>query len=157
SGVGGITVAGLYTVASVTDANTIVFTAAQTATSTPGAQPLTANTIVSLAPGQADGLGGLGFGTGGYGSGGYGGAASGYTLYPRTWSFASWGQNLVANPRGGGIYEWAPNTSAPELVTNGDFASGSGWTPGTGWAIGGGIATGSVTVGTLTTTVTLPI
>ena len=29
----------------------------------------------------------------------------------------------------------------PELVTNGGFDSGTGWTPGTGWAISGGVAT----------------
>jgi hypothetical protein len=31
----------------------------------------------------------------------------------------------------------------PELVTNGDFSSGAGWTLGTGWTISGGVAVGS--------------
>jgi hypothetical protein len=157
SSVGGVTVNGTYVVLSVTDANTITFTAAQTATSNAGPTALTANTTVYLAPGQADGLGGLGFGTGAFGSGNYGGGGSGLSLYPRTWSFAPWGQNLIANPRGGGILEWAPNTSASELVS--DTTMATGWTAGTSWTISGGTATAvaTSTIGTLTTTVTAPI
>ncbi len=132
--VGGVTIAGTYTVASVVDANTITFVAAQSG-SAAGPTAVTVNVSISLAPGQIDGLGGLGYGTGGYGTGGYGGSASGYALYPRTWSLSQWGQNLIANPRGGGIYEWAPNVVAAELVTNGTFAGSA-----TGWALGSNIA-----------------
>jgi hypothetical protein len=38
------------------------------------------------------------------------------------------------------------------LVTNGDFASGTGWTAGAGWAIGSGVATATTSSGTLTST-----
>jgi hypothetical protein len=39
-------------------------------------------------------------------------------------------------------------------VTNGDFASGTGWTAGSGWAIGSGVATATASSGTLTSTLT---
>lgn len=129
--VGGITVNGTYAVVTVTDANDFTFTAAQTATSNAGPTSATVNFSVNLTPGQVDGLGGLGYGVGGYGSGGYGGAASGYTLYPTSWSLAQWGQNLIANPRGGALYEWAPYTAPVELTVNGTFTGGA-----TGWSLG---------------------
>lgn len=140
SQVGGVTVAGTFATLVVTDVDNFTYTAASAATSGAGPTAVTVDTTVYLTPGQIDGLGGLGYGTGGYGSGGYGGGSSSLTLYPRTWSFAPWGQNLLSSPRGGAIYEWAPNTSASELVTNGDFTSSVGWTSGTGWTITGGAA-----------------
>jgi hypothetical protein len=42
-------------------------------------------------------------------------------------------------------------------VTNGDFASGTGWTAGAGWAIGSGVATATASSGTLTSTLTATI
>lgn len=127
--VGGITLSGSYPVVSVTDANNFVITTATATAAGPGGG--TVNYAFGIVPGQADGLGGLGYGTGGFGSGGFGGSASGYTLYPRSWSLAQWGQNLIANPRGGGIYEWAPNATASELNPDTTFATT--WTLGTGW------------------------
>lgn len=53
----------------------------------------------------------VGYGRGGYGTGGYGGGPL-TEYYPRTWSFATWGQNLMANPRGKGLYIWTNNTAA---------------------------------------------
>jgi hypothetical protein len=38
------------------------------------------------------------------------------------------------------------------IVTNGDFASGTGWTAGAGWAIGSGVATATTSSSTLTST-----
>jgi hypothetical protein len=150
SAVGGITVTGEYTVAAVIDANSYTITHASPASSTAGPD---GGAVVDyeyfLAPGQQDGLGGLGYGTGGYGSGTYGSPAVGYTLYPRSWSIDNWGQNLVANPRGQGIFEWAPNTTQVELLTNGGFSAASGWTIGSGWSIGAGVMTASVANGVL--------
>lgn len=45
-----------------------------------------------------------GFGTGTYGSGTYSTPASDY--YARTWSLDTYGQSLIACPRGGTIYQW---------------------------------------------------
>ncbi|MHB1204794.1 MAG: hypothetical protein ACYCZX_04440 [Rhodospirillaceae bacterium] len=150
--VGGITVDGAFAVVEVIDATTFTYTAAAAATSDAGPTAIATLVTAYLAPGQIDGLGGLGFGTGGYGSGGYGGGQASLTLYPRTWSLAPWGQNLLASPRGGAIYEWAPDFTSAELVTNGDFTSSVGWSSGVGWSIGAGVATASAGVGSDLTT-----
>jgi hypothetical protein len=155
--VGGVTVNGTYVVLSVTDADNFTFTAAQTATS--GAGPTA--TVVSwtrfLAPGLADGLAGSGYGTGGWSSGGYGGSSSLATLYTRTWSGSPFGQNALLNPRGGGIYEFAPNFTATELVTNGTFTgSATGWTTGPGWAYGINNVVATASNGDLSQSIALP-
>jgi hypothetical protein len=156
--IGGVTVNGTFAVASVVDANTFTFVAAQTAAASAGPTATTVNTTVFLAPGQVDGLGGLGYGTGGYGTGGYGSSAAGFSLYPRTWSLAPWGQNLIANPRGGGIYEWAPNVAATELVANGSFTgSAAGWSLGAGISYGTNNLVFSAANGSVTQTVTTSI
>lgn len=71
-----------------------------------------------LAAGAVDGGGEAGYGTGTYGTGDYGEPQLlGAKL--RTWSFGAWGQELVANPRGGTIYTWQNNTaSLATAVTN---------------------------------------
>jgi hypothetical protein len=58
---------------------------------------------------------GTGYGVGGYGDGGYGagttdGAQVGTPITATDWSFDNWGQILLANPKGGGIYQWQPNS-----------------------------------------------
>ena len=131
SAVGGITLSGDYVVQSITDANNFVITTATATAAGPGGGIL--NYAIGIAPGQTDGRAGLGFGTGGYGSGGYSGSGTGFTLYPTTWSLSQWGQNLISNPRGGGIYEWAPNVTNTEL--NPDVTFATGWTIGANWTV----------------------
>lgn len=138
----------------VLTANTFTFTGGSAATSS-GSGGGTVNYDIYLAPGLEDGTGGAGYGTGAYGVGAYGSDNSG-VYYPRTWSFDNWGPNLIANPRGGAIYEWRPNFTATELVTNGNFSSATGWTSGTGWLIAAGVATASAgSASDLSTTITL--
>lgn len=77
-----------------------------------------------LAAGAEDGAGGPGYGAGGYGEGGYGEPTTG-EYWPRTWSLATWGQNLMASPRGGTLYVWENDagtaatavTDAPAEIT----------------------------------------
>lgn len=138
--IGGITIDGAYTVVSVVDADTYTIQHSSAATATVSGGGGVVDYEYFLAPGNADGTGGAGYGTGSYGVGGYG-SASNVDYFPRTWSLSNWGQNLVANPRNGGIYEWAPNLTATELVSTGDFATDSNWTKGADWSIGAGVAT----------------
>lgn len=143
---GGVTLDGTFVVGTVESDTSITFEATA-ATSTAGPTSVTCLATIYLAPGESDGLAGSGFGTGGYGSGSYGGSGSGLTLFPRTWSFDQWGQNVVGSPRGGTIFEWAPNTTASELVTNGSFSTLASWTAGAGWSAGSGQAVGSAGTG----------
>lgn len=138
--VGGITVDGSYTVAFVVDADgyTIEHTTSATSTVSGGGGDI--DFAYLLAPGNENGTGGSGYGTGAYGVGNYG-APSDVDYFPRSWSMANWGQNLVANPRGGGIYEWAPELTVSETVTNGGFDTDTDWTKGTDWSIASGVAT----------------
>lgn len=153
--VGGVTIDGAYEVLDSVSSTSITFTAAQTATTSTSIS-VTCDSNILLASGQIDGTAGVGFGVGLYGGGDYGEPSELIEYYPRTWSFDQWSQNLLANPRGGGIYEWRPNYTATELVTNGDFASGTGWTTGTGWSIGAGVATATAgSASLLDTTITL--
>lgn len=155
STVGGCTVAGTFVVLTSASANSITFNSGTIATSGAGPTSDVVDSVIFLAPGQVDSLGGLGYGTGGFGSGGYAGSASGVTLYARTTSLSQWGQNAISNPRGGGIYEWAPYTATVEMTTNGDFSAATGWTQGTGWVIGGGVASCTECVSSLTQLITL--
>lgn len=53
-----------------------------------------------------------GWGAGGWGLGGWGlPAATGVESPLRVWSQANYGDYLLANPRGGGIYMWVPNAT----------------------------------------------
>lgn len=62
-------------------------------------------TPAGLAPGAVDTSGGgPGYGTGTYGSGTYSVPSSLFTL--RTWSLDTWGETLLAVPRGGTIFQW---------------------------------------------------
>jgi len=149
--VGGVTIDGAYEVLEVLSATAITFTAAQTAIATAGPTAVTCDANILLASGQVDGTAGVGFGVGPFSGGDYGEPAELTEFYPRTWSLEQWSQNLLANPRGGGIYEWAPNYSAPELVVNGDFDTDTDWTKGTGWTIAAGVATATAGFSSLLT------
>lgn len=56
---------------------------------------------------------GAGYGLGGYGEGGYGtgvvpASQTGIPITATDWALDNWGQVLLSNPRGGGIYQWSP-------------------------------------------------
>ena len=141
--VGGITPNGEFVVTVVDDVDNYKFEFTSPATGNVSGGGGTVDYEYILPIGLVDNLGGAGYGVGAYGTGGYGQGASEDVFYPRTWSLDNWGQNLVACPRGGKIYEWAPEFTATEIITNGNFASDTAWTKGTGWTIGSGVATGT--------------
>lgn len=61
-----------------------------------------------------------GWSTGGYGTGNWGGVgAPAEAREARLWSFAAWGRNLLAAPRGGTLYEWALNPSRRAVAVAG--------------------------------------
>jgi hypothetical protein len=130
SAVGGITPNGTF-VATVIDANTyqITFTSNATSTATGGgsavvvAVPTTgggSQVVVTkqtaLPAGAVNGSGTLGFGSGPYGTGPWGETPETAMFFPQTWSLAAWGQELLASPRGGGLYLWNNDTGAKSLV-----------------------------------------
>lgn len=124
--VGGLVVYGLYTVLSVTDANTFTFSVGNTATSTAGPVPINSGqasinyyNAVSAQPI------GTGYGVGGYGVGGYGlGTASttppGTPITASDWTLDNFGQNLIACPAGGAIYSYTVNSgvASAQLVSS---------------------------------------
>jgi hypothetical protein len=106
--VGGLTIVGEYQIQSVTNANTYIVTHATAATSsaTGGGASVTAAYQINV--GGENGTLGLGWGVGPWGGSTWGTARSSSNIYlsPRTWSLDLWGEDLIANPRGGGIYIW---------------------------------------------------
>lgn len=136
--VGGITVDGAYSVTEVLTPNKYTITHGSNAGSsaTGGGN---VDFVATLEAGLTDGEGGSGYGTSTYGSGTYGSASAG-DFFPRTWTLDNWGENLIACPRGGAIFEWQPALSYADFIQSGDFTSASNWTLGTGWSIGGGVA-----------------
>lgn len=140
---GNVSLSGRYPVSSINSTSGFTFIATSTANQSTAAVGGTVNYEYGLKPGNQSNLGGLGYGTGGFGSGGYGAPSSAQDLDLRTWSLVPWGQNLIANPNWGGIYEWAPNVSSTELVNTGDFSSSGTWVFGSGWSLAAGTASAS--------------
>jgi len=143
SSAAGVDLSGRYPVASVISSSSYTFTASAAPTISTAAVGGTVNYEYGLAPGRPSNLGGLGYGTGGFGTGGYGAPASSQELDLRTWAFAQWGQNLIANPNWGAIYEWSPNISSSEIVNTGDFSSSGTWVYGSGWSLAAGTSSAS--------------
>lgn len=120
--VGGLTISGYYTVASVIDQDNYTIVAASAATSgATGGGGVTLTYDVSCGLASNGEL--LGYGTGLYGAGTYGTprtAGSGVPATLRTWSLDNFGQDLLASYNDGEIYWWAknngPNSRAVLLV-----------------------------------------
>jgi len=62
---------------------------------------------------------GWGAGTWGHAEGWGSPAAVPTAFDPMSWSLAPWGQNLLACPRNGALYEWALNTGTPAATVSG--------------------------------------
>jgi len=96
-----------FTIATVSDANhfTFAYTSAAAATS---ANTGDVRINFLLKSGAQNNSNGFGWGAGSYGTGTYGTPASttNIILNMRNWSFDTFGEDLLANPRGGSIYLW---------------------------------------------------
>lgn len=112
SAVGGLTINGEYSITTINDGNSYVITASGNASSgATGGGSVVASYDISIGFDSATQANG--WGTCGYGQGTFGtrrGACSGLTLPLRTWSLDNWGEDLLACPRGGGIYWWDKTT-----------------------------------------------
>lgn len=124
--VGGITPNGTFAITKTGEHTfTFVFSGPASSTATGGGTAVVLAPQKPFAPGQINGTGGRGYGTGAYGVGGYG-QPSEAEYYPRTWSFGTLGQDLVASPRGGTVYLWSgdgaerakPIDNAPAQITS---------------------------------------
>lgn len=108
-GSSGILVDGEYQVVSVTDTDNFVITVTSAATG-PGSSGEGGSPTFryDISAGASSAIAATGYGTGPYGREGYGTARTGSTLVLgiRTWSLDTWGEDLLASPRGGAIYWW---------------------------------------------------
>lgn len=134
STIGGLTIEGTYTVTEVLNPSQFTITAGSNASSTvstPGGGFV--DFYAALPEGRAD-TPGYGYGTGSYGAGPYG--TSGDTVEELTlWTLDNWGEYLLANLSGYGIFEWQPENVYAELAFNGGFdGNANGWALGTGWS-----------------------
>lgn len=109
---GGITISGSYEIITVIDGNTytIIHTTAASSTTTGGGASVTARYQVNA--GNSVYTTSNGWGAGVWSRGTWGSAASvGVGQQLRIWTLDTYGQDLIAAPRGGAIYYWAKDTS----------------------------------------------
>ena len=104
---GTLDIKGVYAVTSAAT-NTFDFTASANAGSTVNNDGAAGRQVwFLLASGLADNTAASGYGTGSYGSGAYGiGGVGTLTAGLRNWSLDTWGEDLIANVRNGGVYIW---------------------------------------------------
>jgi len=114
--VGGLVVNGEYSATSVPSANEVWVSAASNASST---AVVSAQIDALLQCGPLNGYFGTGYGTGAYGAGTYGTGTGQYFFGPRVWTLDTWGEDMLANVRGGKIYLWdasaGPGVRAAEV------------------------------------------
>lgn len=103
----GLGLLGTYTITSAAT-NTFRFDAASSATSTTTGQgaATTLSFLIPTGPASAGAIGGWGSGPWGGSGGGWGASVSTLVADLRTWTLDTWGEDLMANYRGGPIYYW---------------------------------------------------
>ena len=128
--VGGITPDGEYDVVTVVDADNYTITHSSNATSTATGGGAAVTYTYLLAIGSSSTVFGYGWGAGAYGLSTYGTARtiSSLLTFLRTWGLSPWGDDLIANPRGGAIYLWdeSAGTSTRAAVISGTPTTGYG-------------------------------
>lgn len=109
SAAGGITLSGSYTIVSaISTGYTVNAGSNASSTATGGGSAVTVQNEIGI--GLINTSSGQGWGVGTYGTGTYGTPRStSVTLMLRSWSLHAYGQWLLANPRGGGLYKWDPD------------------------------------------------
>lgn len=104
----GVTIDGEYTITEVIDADNYKIEASTNATDGSKTGGGTVDFAYEINVGGELSAPGLGWGAGAWGEGTWGTARSGSTfiLHARTWALDKWGEDLLANPNGGGLYVW---------------------------------------------------
>lgn len=107
SAVGGITVDGEYVVATVVNSNTYTITHSSAASGDATGGGSVAYEY-EIHVGTENSVAGLGWGAGTWGSSTWGTPRSvtDFLAMARVWQFETWGEDLIANPRQGGVYVW---------------------------------------------------
>ncbi len=107
--VGGITIDGDYQITSIVDDDNYTITHSSTASSSATGGGSSVDYIYDIAHGDVDALSGTGYGAGAYGSGTYSTprtTGSIFDLDPRIWSVRNYGNDALALPKGGALYQW---------------------------------------------------
>lgn len=106
--VGGVTVSGQYFVIGVPTSTTYTISVAPAVASSSATGGGTVTAQYLLPSGQVNATSSAGWGTGLWGHGTWGTSTSGNVgvTFPRLWTLDNWGENLIACPRGLGIYQW---------------------------------------------------
>jgi hypothetical protein len=111
--VGGFTLLGQYSVATVIDANNFTFlpggTASSGATASENGGQIEINYQIPSGSSSTTNQSGL-YGLGIYGSGPYGTGTPSSAVQARLWSLGVWGQDLLASYTDGTIYVWIPTS-----------------------------------------------
>ena len=113
--VGGLTLLGPYSVIGVANANQFTIQSPSAATGSTSAFENSGNVrvVYYLASGPVSDMPATGYGSGAYGAGPYGTGSGGSSITPmRNWSLDNFGQNLLAVPTNGSLYEWDPPLSS---------------------------------------------
>ena len=112
SAAAGITVDGEYTVVTVPNDNSYTITHSSAATSTTSGGGAAVTYQYEIHIGAVDSIAGTGWGAGGWGESTWGTArsVSDFLALARIWSLDTWGEDLIACPRNGGIYRWDTST-----------------------------------------------
>ena len=111
--VGGLTIVGEYSITTVVDGNSYIITASGNAGSSATGGGAAVVALYDINIGFDSATQATGYGTCTYGTGTYGtrrGACSALFNSLRTWSLDNFGEDLLACPRGGGIYWWDRTT-----------------------------------------------
>ncbi len=108
SPVGGIAVNGSFEVVDIIGVDDYTCKGAEAATSTVSGGGGAGNFTYEITVGSGASGFLVGYGTGAYGAETYGTprTVSTFTTELRTWSLDNWGEDLIASPRGGKIYQW---------------------------------------------------
>lgn len=121
SAVGGITIDGQYQIVRKLDADTYTIEHTRAATSTATGGGSSVHYSYEINTGNANTIGGLGWGAGPWGAGAWGEprSSAGITLFLRTWSLAEYGNELLASPSNGTLYLWEEGVADQAVaVTN---------------------------------------